>query len=111
MVKCSFSGQEIPKGTGIMYVQNDGKVLYFINRKAEKNFLKLKRKPYNVKWTEESRRNKQNATQVQKVKESKEPQQKQKRKGDTAHCSPPLVMKIRLPTRCSDSLSIIIAYL
>ena len=51
MVKCSFSGKEIPPGRGITYIKNDGKVLYFENSKAEKNMLKLGRKPRNVKWT------------------------------------------------------------
>jgi len=50
MMKSSFSGKEIPKGTGKMYVQKDGKVLYFASRKEEKNFLKLKRNPRKVKW-------------------------------------------------------------
>ena len=56
MVKCSFSGKEIPIGKGIMYVKSDGKVLYFFDRKAEKNMLKLGRKPQNVKWTAEADR-------------------------------------------------------
>jgi large subunit ribosomal protein L24e len=37
MVKCSFSGKELPIGKGIMYIKSDGKILYFIDRKAEKN--------------------------------------------------------------------------
>ncbi len=56
MVKCSFSGKEIPIGKGIMYVKSDGKILYFYNRKCEKNMLKLKRKPQKVVWTEEGRK-------------------------------------------------------
>jgi large subunit ribosomal protein L24e len=52
---CSFSGKDIPAGTGIMYVKKDGKVLWFLNSKAEKNYLKLRRKPRNVKWTAEAR--------------------------------------------------------
>lgn len=52
---CSFSGKEIPPGTGIMYVKKDGKVLWFLNSKAEKNYLKLGRKARNVKWTAEGR--------------------------------------------------------
>lgn len=52
MVKCSFSGKEIPKGTGIMYVKKDGKVLYFLNSKCEKNYLKLNRKPIKTRWSE-----------------------------------------------------------
>lgn len=50
-MKCSFCGYEIDKGTGIMYVKKDGKVLYFCKSKCEKNMLKLGRKPLNVKWT------------------------------------------------------------
>ncbi|MFT4312906.1 MAG: 50S ribosomal protein L24e [Candidatus Woesearchaeota archaeon] len=52
MVKCSFSGKEIPPGKGIMYVKKDGKVLYFIDRKAEKNMLQLNRKPRTTRWTQ-----------------------------------------------------------
>lgn len=59
MVKCSFSGKEIPPGKGIMYVKSDGKILYFIDRKAEKNMFKLGRKPQNVKWTAEAAKVKQ----------------------------------------------------
>lgn len=53
MVNCSFSGQKIPQGQGIMYVQNDGRVYYFINKKAEKNMMKLGRKARTTKWTGE----------------------------------------------------------
>ena len=58
-MKCSFCGKEIPKGKGIMYVKNDGKVLYFCSRKCEKNMLALGRKARNVTWTEEYRKQKQ----------------------------------------------------
>lgn len=50
-MKCSFCGNEIPKGTGKIYVKKDGKILYFDKMKCEKNMLKLKRKPVNIKWT------------------------------------------------------------
>ena len=56
MVECSFCGKEIPKGTGKMFVKNDGKILYFCSRKCEKNMLELKRIPKKVKWTKEYRR-------------------------------------------------------
>jgi len=56
MVKCSFCGQEIPKGTGKMLIKNDGKILYFCSRKCEKNMIELKRNPKKVKWTEEYRK-------------------------------------------------------
>lgn len=45
MPKCTFTGKEIPPGTGVMYVRKDGSILWFGSKKAEKNFLKLKRKP------------------------------------------------------------------
>ena len=45
MPKCSFTGKEIPPGTGVMYVKKDGTIHWFSSKKAEKNFLKLKRKP------------------------------------------------------------------
>lgn len=56
MVKCSFSGKEIPKGQGIMYVKADGKILYFLNGKCEKNMIQLKRKPQKITWTAEARK-------------------------------------------------------
>jgi large subunit ribosomal protein L24e len=36
---CDFSGDDIEPGTGIMYVRNDGTVLHFKDRKAEKNYF------------------------------------------------------------------------
>ncbi len=50
MVKCSFCKDEIEKGTGLMYVQKDGKALNFCSKKCEKNLLKLKRKAREQKW-------------------------------------------------------------
>jgi len=52
MVKCIFCGEVIQSGTGKMYVQTDAKVLYFCSKKCERNMLNLKRKPYQVKWSE-----------------------------------------------------------
>ena len=51
MVKCAFSGDEIPKGTGKMFVKDSGQVLWFKNSKCEKNYLKLNRDPRKFKWT------------------------------------------------------------
>lgn len=51
-MKCAFSGKEIEPGTGLMFVKNDGTVLHFANRKSMMNFLKLRRNPRKVKWTE-----------------------------------------------------------
>ena len=55
MVNCSFCGRAIEKGTGKMFIKNDGKLLYFCSTKCEKNLLKLKRKPREHQWTAESR--------------------------------------------------------
>lgn len=50
-MKCSFCGKQIPKGTGLMYVQKTGKRYYFCSSKCEKNLLELNRKPLTTKWT------------------------------------------------------------
>jgi len=51
MVKCTFCGRQIEKGTGKMYVKKDGKIFYFCSMKCEKNMIKLKRKPHQTVWT------------------------------------------------------------
>ena len=61
MARCSFCGTPIKKGTGKMFVKTDGKILYFCSNKCEKNLLKLKRKPRDVKWTLEARKAKEGA--------------------------------------------------
>ena len=47
----SFTGKEIPKGRGMMYVKRDGTVYWFADKKSEKNFMKLRRNPTETKWT------------------------------------------------------------
>ncbi|MEM4630562.1 MAG: 50S ribosomal protein L24e, partial [Candidatus Diapherotrites archaeon] len=49
--KDSFTGEEIPKGKGLMYVLKDGTIYWFKNKKSEKNLVKLKRLPSKTKWT------------------------------------------------------------
>ncbi|MCL5874751.1 MAG: 50S ribosomal protein L24e [Candidatus Thermoplasmatota archaeon] len=68
---CSFCGSKIEHGTGKMYIKRDGSVLYFDNSKCEKNFLKLRREPRRVRWTEEGREEK-----AQRIKYSKDIPQK-----------------------------------
>ncbi|MBS3135661.1 50S ribosomal protein L24e [Candidatus Woesearchaeota archaeon] len=51
MVKCTFSGEEIEPGTGMIFVTKEGKALYFKNKKCEKSYLKLKRKPITTRWS------------------------------------------------------------
>ncbi len=51
MVKCTFCGTDIEKGTGKLLVKTDGKLIHFCSNKCEKNLLKLKRKPLTTKWS------------------------------------------------------------
>ena len=55
MAKCGFCGNEIEKGTGMMFVQKIGKVLHFCSSKCENNF-ELGRKPKHTRWTQEFRK-------------------------------------------------------
>ena len=48
---CSFCGHDFPSGTGMMYVKNDGSVLWFCSNKCRKSSLKLKRDPRRFPWT------------------------------------------------------------
>lgn len=48
--KCSFCNRDIPAGTGLMYVKNDGTILRFCSSKCRKNMLELKRVSRNLKW-------------------------------------------------------------
>lgn len=58
-MKCSFCGKIMDKGIGKIFVKKEGNVFSFCSKKCEKNLLKLKRNPRNVKWTQESRKQKQ----------------------------------------------------
>ncbi|MFH1587298.1 MAG: 50S ribosomal protein L24e [Candidatus Diapherotrites archaeon] len=51
MVKCSFCGEDISKGTGKIYGKKDGTTYHFCSSKCEKNQLKLKRSSRKTKWT------------------------------------------------------------
>jgi large subunit ribosomal protein L24e len=55
MPRCSFSGKEILKGQGLMYVKKDGTILYFCSSKEKKNYLKLGREGRRQKWTPSAR--------------------------------------------------------
>ena len=65
MVKDSFTGKDIQRGTGLMYVKKDGTILYFGGKKSEKNYLKLKRTPKDTKWTEFFQKEKKTGRQKQ----------------------------------------------
>jgi large subunit ribosomal protein L24e len=49
-MKCSFCKSEIELGTGKMLVLNSGKIIYLCSGKCEKNMIKLRRDPKDVKW-------------------------------------------------------------
>lgn len=53
MVKSTFSGKEIPKGTGLIYVKKDGSTLYFASNKEKTSYLDKKYRPHKTKWTNE----------------------------------------------------------
>ena len=53
MVKCSFCGNNIEQGTGKLFAKNDGSLFYYCSNKCEKNHLKLKRTPRNIRWTQD----------------------------------------------------------
>ena len=52
MRTCSISGEEIPEGTGKMYVRRHRRMSFFCSSKCEKN-NKLGRIPRKVKWVKQ----------------------------------------------------------
>jgi len=50
-MKCTFCGENIAAGTGMIYVLKEGKILNFCSSKCKKNQLKLGRNPDKLKWT------------------------------------------------------------
>ncbi|HDD26859.1 MAG TPA: 50S ribosomal protein L24 [Acidilobales archaeon] len=48
--KCSFCGRDIEPGTGLMFVKNDGTILWFCSSKCFKSY-KMKRDPKKLPWT------------------------------------------------------------
>jgi large subunit ribosomal protein L24e len=56
-LKCSFCGENIPQGTGIMYVKNDGRILYFCSSKCDRN-TEMGRESKNKKWTQSAAKEK-----------------------------------------------------
>ncbi|MDP2666878.1 MAG: 50S ribosomal protein L24e [Candidatus Diapherotrites archaeon] len=50
---CTFCGNKIAKGTGLLFVKKTGQVFSFCSRKCETNMIKLKRQPRKTRWTKE----------------------------------------------------------
>ena len=48
---CSFCDRSVAKGSGTMFVKNDGTVMWFCSAKCKKNSLVLKRDPRKLKST------------------------------------------------------------
>ncbi len=48
---CSFCGSEIKPGKGVMYVRNNGTILWFCSRRCRISMLEFKRDPRKFKWT------------------------------------------------------------
>ncbi|MFH0714838.1 MAG: 50S ribosomal protein L24e [Candidatus Diapherotrites archaeon] len=51
-MKCSFCGNEMPKGMGKIVARKDNTVVFLCTKKCEKNLLKLNRAPNRTRWTE-----------------------------------------------------------
>jgi large subunit ribosomal protein L24e len=66
MATCSFCNKEIKRGTGKMFVRNDGRIYHFCTHKCEKNLLKLKRKPVKFKWTNPEKKTKKTTEEKKK---------------------------------------------
>ena len=49
-MKCTFCGDNIPRGRGKMFVRNSGQVLHFCGSKCQKNF-RMKRDGKKTGWT------------------------------------------------------------
>lgn len=48
---CIFCGGKIPPGTGLLFVRNDGSLLWFCSRKCRVSMLRMHRDPRKFKWT------------------------------------------------------------
>lgn len=50
--RCSFCGDEFPAGTGLMYVRNDGTILWYCSSKCRKSSVDMRRDSRRLKWTQ-----------------------------------------------------------
>ncbi|HKM50223.1 MAG: 50S ribosomal protein L24e [Candidatus Bathyarchaeia archaeon] len=48
---CSFCGKGFPQATGMMFIKNDGSILYFCSSKCRKSLMVYRRDPRKLKWT------------------------------------------------------------
>ena len=50
-MRCSFCGEDIARGTGMIVSLKDGSLVQFCSSKCERNLMHLGRKPQETKWT------------------------------------------------------------
>ena len=50
-MKCTFCGEDVKKGTGLLFVKADGTVHSFCSSKCKHNHVKLRRSGIKTKWT------------------------------------------------------------
>ena len=48
---CSYCGEQIPPGEGMMYIRANGEVYQFCTKKCRKYQVKLKKHARKVRWT------------------------------------------------------------
>ncbi len=51
MTDCSFCGNTMDRGTGLLYVKKDGTVFNFCSSKCRHNLVDLRRINRHTKWT------------------------------------------------------------
>ena len=50
-MKCTFCGEDVKKGTGVLFAKADGTVHSFCSSKCKHNLMKLRRSGIKTKWT------------------------------------------------------------
>jgi len=82
-MKCSFCNENIPKGTGFIFVRKDGRVLYFCSQKCKRNLINLKRVGKKTEWTkfvqDKKKEKKQKKEMKEKIVKPKKKRPKRKR--------------------------------
>ena len=50
-MKCTFCGNDVESGTGILYVYKTGKTANLCSSKCKKNLIDLGRNPIHTRWS------------------------------------------------------------
>lgn len=64
-MKCSICKVNVSKGTGKMFVRNDGRIFYFCTSKCQKNF-ELGRSEKRMKWARSGTKESASSSKSQK---------------------------------------------